>query len=178
MDSGLARFAVLVVLFFLLTGDLAGIVRHMFEESDYVAADQRQDKAAASTARPAEGRSPVVHKGSADDEDDPDVRAFGKKIATGSSRSLFETLVGAPSGTRGGSGNGKRAGRVGTTERVRSGSEAVRADGERPRSINCPPRRSSVDRPRVLPVSDGGTRRERERTDVFEHRYHHSIDIA
>jgi len=32
MDSGLARFAVLIVLFFLLTGDLAGMVKHMFEE--------------------------------------------------------------------------------------------------------------------------------------------------
>jgi len=33
MDAGLARFAVLVVLFFLMTGDLAGMVRHLFEES-------------------------------------------------------------------------------------------------------------------------------------------------
>ncbi|XP_015379505.1 PREDICTED: uncharacterized protein LOC107173467 [Diuraphis noxia] len=35
MDSGLARFAVLIVLFFLLTGDLAGMVKHMFEEAGY-----------------------------------------------------------------------------------------------------------------------------------------------
>lgn len=33
MDSGLARFVVLIVLFFLMTGDLAGMVKHLFEES-------------------------------------------------------------------------------------------------------------------------------------------------
>lgn len=31
MESGLARFVVLIVLFFLMTGDLAGLIKHMFE---------------------------------------------------------------------------------------------------------------------------------------------------
>lgn len=82
MDSGLARFAVLVVLFFLLTGDLASLVRHMYEDSGYGAEHARKTTAPPAT-RAAHGRSLAVDRGleaenEAEDEADPDVEAFGK----------------------------------------------------------------------------------------------------
>jgi len=81
MDSGLARFVVLVVLFFLLTGDLTGMVRHLFEESaggfDDKTGQQEQQRPAQRRTRAA-----VADKGSsASDGDgpDPDLEAFGKR---------------------------------------------------------------------------------------------------
>lgn len=90
MDSGLARFAVLIVLFFLLTGDLAGIVKHMFEESGYGGKHQQQQQrnrqqSPAKSARESDVRPPKVAtaKGlddiDSDPDEDPDMETFGEK---------------------------------------------------------------------------------------------------
>ncbi|XP_050435996.1 uncharacterized protein LOC126842849 [Adelges cooleyi] len=69
MDSGLARFALLIVLFFLLTGDLAGILKHLFDESGY--------------GKPTDIASPVnTQRTAADDQDTaPEIESFAKSYA-------------------------------------------------------------------------------------------------
>lgn len=95
MDSGLARFAVLVVLFFLLTGDLTGMVKHLFEEAGYAFGDkqqqqhQHQQRPVNRQQRKAEetdgglaldGGGPTANgEGAATD---PDLEAFGKNSSS------------------------------------------------------------------------------------------------
>jgi len=107
MDSGLARFAVLIVLFFLLTGDLAGMVKHMFEEAGYGGKQhninnpqqqqqrnrQRSDEkstgegmtwsstkpsAAAGPSDDIGGGGPTANDQGEDADEDPDMEAFGE----------------------------------------------------------------------------------------------------
>jgi len=87
MDSGLARFAVLVVLFFLLTGDLAGMVKHMFEESGYGGKQQQRNRQQ-SPAKPARGSDVRPAKAAtakgldgidSGPDEDPDMEAFGEQ---------------------------------------------------------------------------------------------------
>lgn len=85
MDSGLARFAMLIVLFFLLTGDLTGMVKHLFEEAGYAVGgkqhqqqrtenrQQRNTETDGGLAMDAEGPTP-----DGDGATDPDLEAFGK----------------------------------------------------------------------------------------------------
>jgi len=91
MDSGLARFAVLIVLFFLLTGDLAGMVKHMFEEysgkqhnlhQQQRSQQQSPEKSARAggNARPAKTAKAAGLNG-ADLDDDPDMEAFAKSYS-------------------------------------------------------------------------------------------------
>jgi len=105
MDSGLARFAVLIVLFFLLTGDLAGMVKHMFEEyggkqhSNHRQPQQQRHRqqspgksAGEGVSRSAKPAPSAAAAGSLDDivrgggpkadgkeDDDPDMEAFGEQ---------------------------------------------------------------------------------------------------
>lgn len=92
MDSGLARFAVLIVLFFLLTGDLAGMVKHMFEESGYGGKQQQQQQqqrnrqqspaksARGSDVRPAKAATAKGLDGiDSGPDEDPDMEAFGEQ---------------------------------------------------------------------------------------------------
>ncbi|XP_022175585.1 uncharacterized protein LOC111037361 [Myzus persicae] len=105
MDSGLARFAVLIVLFFLLTGDLAGMVKHMFEEyggkqhgnhhqrNRQQSSEKSAGERVARSAKPAPSAAAAV--GPPDDigrggrptaegqgaEDDPDMEAFAKSYS-------------------------------------------------------------------------------------------------
>ncbi|CAH1716199.1 unnamed protein product [Aphis gossypii] len=93
MDSGLARFAVLIVLFFLLTGDLAGMVKHMFEESGYGGKQQqqqqrsRQQSPATKSERGGEVRpaKATTAKGldgiDSSSDEDPDMEAFAKSYS-------------------------------------------------------------------------------------------------
>jgi len=94
MDSGLARFAVLIVLFFLLTGDLAGMVKHMFEEAGYGGkqhSHQRnrqqspatsEDEGNARSAKAATAAGPEELGGGRsdgrDEEPDEDIEALGE----------------------------------------------------------------------------------------------------
>jgi len=91
MDSGLARFAVLIVLFFLLTGDLAGMVKHMFEEygGKQHGLHQQQQRnrqqspeksAREGNARPAKTATAAGLGGAGPDED-PDMEAFAKSYS-------------------------------------------------------------------------------------------------
>lgn len=77
MDSGLARFAVLIVLFFLLTGDLTGMVKHLFQEAGY--GGKQQHKTPGTEVKPQS-----MDKGSTDaegsEQTDSDLQAFGKCI--------------------------------------------------------------------------------------------------
>lgn len=82
MDSGLARFVVLVVLFFLLTGDLAGMVKHVFEEVGHGGGSgggKRQENRPTGPPR-REGGQPAADKrrAAADEEDTDDIKEFGK----------------------------------------------------------------------------------------------------
>jgi len=100
MDSGLARFAVLIVLFFLLTGDLAGMVKHMFEEyggkqhndQHHRHQQQQQRNRQQSPEKSAGGgiaRSPKppgaaagpddIGAGGPTADEDPDMEAFGEQ---------------------------------------------------------------------------------------------------
>lgn len=98
MDSGLARFAVLIVLFFILTGDLAGLVRQLYEESSgYGGSKQKQqtpvpskgngarvvmaDKGSVAMAGGTASTSKSIPESdSAEGEGtDPDIEAFGKQ---------------------------------------------------------------------------------------------------
>lgn len=91
MDSGLARFAVLIVLFFLLTGDLAGMVKHMFEESGYGGKQQQQQQrnrqqspatksARGGDVRPAKAATAKGLDGiDSGSDEDPDMEAFGEQ---------------------------------------------------------------------------------------------------
>lgn len=100
MDSGLARFAVLIVLFFLLTGDLAGMVKHMFEEAGYGGKQhnnqhhrhqQQRNRQQSPEKSAGEGfarsAKPPVAAAGPDDiggdgptaDDDPDMEAFGEQ---------------------------------------------------------------------------------------------------
>lgn len=84
MDSGLARFAVLVVLFFLLTGDLAGIVKHLYEDAAGLGAEHRQQRRA--NGGGGDGSHKTVTAGEAresssadgDPGTDPEIEGFGK----------------------------------------------------------------------------------------------------
>lgn len=60
MDSGLARFAVLIVLFFMLTGDLAGIVRQLYEESSGYGGGKQQQQQQQQTTVSSNGNGPRV----------------------------------------------------------------------------------------------------------------------
>jgi len=100
MDSGLARFAVLIVLFFLLTGDLAGMVKHIFEEygkkqhgSQHQPHQHQQQRNRQQSPEKSAGegiaRSPKPPVAAADPDDigaggptadeDPDLEAFGEQ---------------------------------------------------------------------------------------------------
>ncbi|KAF0773175.1 Uncharacterized protein FWK35_00016608 [Aphis craccivora] len=94
MDSGLARFAVLIVLFFLLTGDLAGMVKHMFEESGYGGKQQQQQQqrnrqqspatksARGGDVRPAKAATAKGLDGiDSGSDEDPDMEAFAKSYS-------------------------------------------------------------------------------------------------
>ncbi|XP_025190286.1 uncharacterized protein LOC112590901 [Melanaphis sacchari] len=94
MDSGLARFAVLIVLFFLLTGDLAGMVKHMFEEAGYGGKQhshqqpqrnrqQSPEKSAReANARPAKTATAAGLYGiGSGPDDDPDMETFAKSYS-------------------------------------------------------------------------------------------------
>lgn len=73
MDSGLARFALLIVLFFLLTGDLAGMLKHLFEE-----AAGGGGRTVAEEAKAADKGTAAAAAGPLDGED-PDLESFGKR---------------------------------------------------------------------------------------------------
>lgn len=102
MDSGLARFAVLIVLFFLLTGDLAGMVKHIFEEygkkqhgSQHQPHQHQQQRNRQQSPEKSAGegiaRSPKPPVAAADPDDigaggptadeDPDLEAFAKSYS-------------------------------------------------------------------------------------------------
>lgn len=95
MDSGLARFAVLILLFFVMTGDLAGIVRQLYDEtSGYGSSKQQQQQQApvkrngarvmmsdkgsitASASAPAQASATAEGEG---EGADPDIEAFGEQ---------------------------------------------------------------------------------------------------
>lgn len=75
MDSGLTRFVVLIVLFFLLTGDLAGMVKHVFEEAGYGKQPQRSAAGNARSKTEAAAAETTANPAAAAD---PDLEAFGK----------------------------------------------------------------------------------------------------
>lgn len=94
MDSGLARFVVLVALFFLLTGDLAGMVKHVFEETVHGGGGGKGQQNSAATGPPIRqgGRSAAAaDKRAANEEDADDIKEFGKgrKTAEQSEKSEF-----------------------------------------------------------------------------------------
>lgn len=82
MDTGLTRFVVLVVLFFLLTGDLAGMVKHVLEEAGYGKQTARHQRSAAGGA--GDGRAKTgaeaasTTTGNPAGASDPDLEALGK----------------------------------------------------------------------------------------------------
>lgn len=81
MDSGLTRFVVLIVLFFLLTGDLAGMVKNAFEDAGYGKQSQRHRRPAAADDRGASARkdaAPTATAANPAAAADPDLEAFGK----------------------------------------------------------------------------------------------------
>lgn len=79
MDSGLARFAVLVVLFFLLTGDLAGIVKHLYEDAAGLGAQRQRHQRQHQTVTAEEARESPSADG--DPGTDPEIEGFGKLFA-------------------------------------------------------------------------------------------------
>ncbi|XP_025413016.1 uncharacterized protein LOC112685374 [Sipha flava] len=81
MDSGLTRFVVLVVLFFLLTGDLAGMVRHVFEEAGYGKQSQRHQRSAAAGDRDATATTEAAAATANPAAADPDLEAFAKSYS-------------------------------------------------------------------------------------------------
>ncbi|VVC35990.1 Hypothetical protein CINCED_3A021325 [Cinara cedri] len=81
MDSGLARFAVLIVLFFLLTGDLSGMIKHLYEDAAGLGGKQQRRADDGGTHEAAMAKAEAATEDSADGGSDPDIEGFAKSYS-------------------------------------------------------------------------------------------------